>query len=199
MLQESADNHDSDSFLKAAIAVVEWGGVRRNVGRLRDLGRKALPQLSAAAEQLNPKTADTENLFALSDMNSGFSKIYSLLVDGLPIYDSRVACALGFLVQSYCQESGLQHVPEQLALRLPQPRQREPRRDPSLGSLFFHELRWGHVKEYAISNLKTAWMLEPLAQIGEFGGLPGNRRLLALQSALFMIGYTVPGQGSLPP
>lgn len=196
MLRESASKGDTDNFLKAAIAVVRWGGVYRNVGRLVHLRERALPHLCAAAEQLNPRSADTGKLSAVIDMNSGFSKIYSLLVDGLPIYDSRVACALGFLVRSFCQEKGLQEVPLELAVDLP-PSRKGTSRDPSVDSLQFHKLRWGEKNEYAVSNLKAAWLLEPLAEQGLFGELPRPRRLLALQSALFMIGYTTPEQCGL--
>ncbi len=196
MLRENADKGDTNNFLKAAIAVVQWGGVYRNIRRLRDLGQGALSQLCAAAEQLDPKSADTENLSVVTDMNSGFSKIYSLLVDDLPIYDSRVACGLGFLVWSFCQEKGLKKVPEQLTLGLP-PSRTKTSRDPSAGSLQFHKLRWGEKKKYAASNLKVAWLLEPLAERGLFGELPTGLRLLALQSALFMIGYEAPEQGCL--
>ena len=196
MLREDADKGDTNNFLKAAIAVVQWGSVYRNIRRLRDLGQRALSQLCAAAEQLDPKSADTENLSAVTDMNSGFSKIYSLLVDGLPIYDSRVACALAFLVRSFCQEKDLQEVPHELAVGLPLNRTRTSR-DPSVDSLQFHKLRWGEKNEYAVSNLKAAWLLEPLAGQGLFGELPAGLRLLALQSALFMIGYKAPEQGRL--
>ncbi len=193
MLRENADRGDTNDFLEAAIAVVRWGGVHRNVWRLRSLGEGALSQLCAAAQQLDPRSADTGNLSAVTDINSGFSKIYSLLVDGLPIYDSRVACGLGFLVRCFCQENGLKKVPEQLALGLPLSRTK-PRRDPSADSLQFHKLRWGQKKKYAASNLKAAWLLEPLAERGLFGELTTGRRLLALQSALFMIGYAAPEQ-----
>jgi len=193
ILRESAAKGDTDNFLKSGIAVVQWGGVYRNVGRLVALGERALPNLCAAAEQLDPKNADTGRLSAVTDMNSGFSKIYSLLIDGFPIYDSRVACALAFLIRKFCQEKGLQEVPPELAVGLP-PNRTKTSRDPSIDSLQFHKLRWGEEKEYAISNLKAAWLLEPLSEQGLFGELPGPRRLLALQSALFMIGYKPPEQ-----
>jgi len=194
ILRDSAATGDTDSFLEAAIAVVQWGGVYRNTGRLRDLGQGALSQFCVASKQLDPTSADTEDLSEVQDMNSGFSKIYSLLVDGLPIYDSRVACALASLVRSYCQERGLRKVPPELAVGIPSNRAIASR-DPSVGSIQFPKLRWGEKRKYAVSNLKAAWLLEPLAAEGRFGELPSG--LLALQSALFMIGYKVPEQGYL--
>jgi hypothetical protein len=44
-------------------------------------------------------------------------------------------------------------------------------------------------QSYAAAKLRAAWLPEPLAQIDPFWELPDARRMLALQSALFMIGY----------
>ena len=191
ILRESAATGDADRFLDAAIAVVQWGGVYRNAERLRELGRVGLARFYEASRQLDPTSADTEDLAKILDMNSGFSKIYSLLVDGLPIYDSRVACALASLIRSYCEEASLRAVPTELLVGIPFHRA-AANRNPSAGPLQFPVLRWGDKRQYAVSNLKAAWLLEPLAKEGRFRDLPS--RLLALQSALFMIGYTVPTQ-----
>lgn len=191
LLKESASREDAGQFLSAAMSVMDWGGVRSNWPRLCRLGEAALPNLVAAARQLEPGQADTGQLDAVADMNAGFSKVYSLLLDGFPIYDSRVACAVSFLVRSYCQESGLENVPPQLAFSLP-PSRRPARRDPSVGLLLFHGLRRDQKRKYAVSNLMTAWLLGLLVNLGPFGELPIERRLLALQSALFMMGYAKP-------
>lgn len=101
-------------------------------------------------------------------MNLGFSKIYSLLVDGLPIYDSRVACGLGSFVRMYCHERCLETVPDQLAFGVLL-NQEKTVRNPSSGTLEFHTLGSGQVRKYATSNLMVAWLLEPLAELGQFG------------------------------
>ena len=188
-LKESADNGNADTFLSAALAVVEWGGVRRNKARLNALGKTALPTICSAADHLDPERADSARLNVISDMNSGFSKIYSLLIDGFPIYDSRVACALCSLIRAYCEESGLAKVPPLLSLGLP-PSQGRVHRNPSAGTLQFHRLWHGQQSKYAFSNLMAAWLLGPMAELGPFAALPIQRRLLAVESALFMIGYS---------
>ena len=83
-LQRSADSGDATRFLEAAVAVVHWGGagVKQNEGKLRTLGDKALPLLTANARLLDPDAADLCGLSGVRPMNSGFSKLYSLLVDG---------------------------------------------------------------------------------------------------------------------
>jgi hypothetical protein len=190
LLRLRADQEDSDMFLAVALAVVEWGRVQRNAVRLNQLGANALPTILAAAEQLNPATADLTQLNNVSIMNSGFSKIYSLLLDGFPIYDSRVACALASLVRMYCEEHGLDSVPELLAFGIP-PSRASGVRDPSLPPLIFPKLRPEQPRPYARTNTKAAWLLGALAQEPPFAGLSSDRRLLALQSAMFMLGYQV--------
>ena len=120
-------------------------------------------------------------------MTSGFSKIYSLLIDGFPIYDSRVACALASLVRLFCEETGCAEVPAQLRFGLPSSQGRV-RRDPSCGSIVFPRI-WSP-RRYAQSNVMAAWLLDALAANPPFAWL-GDDRLRAIQSAMFMIGYTV--------
>ena len=36
----------------------------------------------------------------------------------------------------------------------------------------------------------AAWLLGPMSELGPFAELPIERRLLAVESALFMIGYS---------
>ena len=189
MLRDSADKGKADTFLSAALAVVEWGGVRQNKPRLIALGKSALPMIRDAAHQLDPELGDWERLDLVRDMNSGFSKIYSLMIDGFPIYDSRVAGALCALIRAYCEESGLATVPPLLSLGLPLSQGRS-QRNPSVGPLQFHRLWHGQRRLYAVSNLMAAWLLGPMAELGAFASLPIKQRLLAVESAMFMIGYS---------
>lgn len=187
-LRDSADRVDPIAFVEAAVAVVRWGQVRRNEARLRALGERALPVLSEAADLLDPRTARLSSLGGVADMNSGFSKIYSLMLDDFPIYDSRVACALASLVRAHCLETGLSTVPELLAFGIPASRG-SVSRDPSVGTLRFPTL-WPAVRSrYARTNVMAAWLLKPLSEAGPFAELPAGHRMIALQSALFMVGY----------
>ena len=189
-LRQAADQENADAFLAAAIAVVEWGGagVRRNRVRLESLGAEALTAIRADAARLDPARAHLDRLGEVSQLNSGFSKIYALLLDDFPIYDSRVACALASMVRRYCEESGRDTVPSQLAFSIP-PSQGRTRRNPSCRTLRFRHMRWRDTRQYGNSNVIAAWLLGGLADYGSFGELPPPRRLLALQSAMFMLGY----------
>ncbi len=126
-------------------------------------------------------------------MNSGFSKLYSLLVDGFPIYDSRVACALASLVRLFCEETGreCEEVPPSLAFGIPSS-QAKVNRNPSCGCLVFPRIRWSKrgLRRYAESNVMAAWLLAALSAQPPFSDEREPQR--ALQSAMFMIGYAVP-------
>ena len=46
-------------------------------------------------------------------------------------------------------------------------------------------------EEYARANLQFAWLMQALSEDpGEFANVPEHLRVDALQSALFMLGYT---------
>ena len=186
------DTNDEDSFLRTAKEVMQWGGITR-YGRLDRLGENALCELKASARLLDPRCADTDNLRGFRYMGAGYSKVYSLMIDSFPMYDSRVACAVTSLIWLYCRENHLAQIPEQLRLGVP----------PKLGGnidrnpFCFPNLRWGQDTKYAESNLKAAWLLGDLADQGEFATLPVERRVWALQSAFFMIGYKPLDSGTL--
>ena len=55
----------------------------------------------------------------------------------------------------------------------------------------FPRLRWRMPQQYADSNLRCAWLLGLLADVPPFVDQPPELRVLALQSALFMIGYDI--------
>ena len=201
LLRQAADQGDGDAFLKAAIGVVEWGGVRQYRKKLKALEPDALTTVCEDAKRLNPDRADLGELAQVNHLNAGFSKIHALLIDDFPMYDSRVACALASLVLRYCEEKGHTEVPHVLALSIPPAQGRFPHnpRNPRHGALRFRNMRWGDAKQYASSNVIAAWLLRALADHGEFGCLEPDQRLRALQSAMFMLGYRpVTGGASFP-
>ena len=177
-------SNDNEQFLDTAIEVRKWGGINRHVG-LKCLGCKALETLSANARRLDPKFADTQNLKGIDYVESGYSKIYSLMLDDFPIYDSRVACALASLVWLYCQEVALGVVPCRIQFGVPDSYMAKVNRNPYA----LPNISPGEDLKYAKSNLKAAWLLGKLSKLGKFGELPAERRVAALERALFMIGY----------
>ena len=111
-LRTSLAAGDNKQFLNASIAVLRWGGVfPRNGATLCELGDGLTAKFAEAASQLTPESADTERIDRVQLMNAGFAKIYSLLLDGLPIYDGRVGAALGYLARLYCEDAALEATP----------------------------------------------------------------------------------------
>ena len=186
-LWDSVGRNDTRRFLEAAVAVAQWGKVRGTERRLRGLGGDALPELTATARLLDPAVADLRCVSDVRLMTSGFSKIYSLLVDGFPIYDSRVACGIASLVRFFCEETQRTEVPASLAFGIP-PSQGRVKRNPSCTPLVFPRLWSSSHRRYAESNVMAAWLLDALSEAPPFSELGGERQR-ALQSAMFMIGY----------
>lgn len=134
--------------------------------------------------KLDPAGADTDDLRGFKYMGSGYSKIYSALIPGLPIYDSRVACALACLVNLYRRDTGRSQVPPLLNLGIPQGRGNPGGRCSSPPIYASQE------SKYAKANLQFAWLMQGMvAEPGDFAPVPAGQRVDALQSALFMLGY----------
>ena len=181
---------DRQRFIATAKRIREWGGIRKH-GDLEKLGDSAFAILSENARRLNPESGDTDDLRSFRHMGSGYSKIYAMMVPSLPIYDSRVACSLTSLILIHCRQCELPGLPETLELGVPQS-QGNQLRNPSTDQYVFPKI-WaaaGRGRRYAVSNLKAAWLIAEMAGRGEpFASMEKDRGILALQSALFMLGY----------
>ena len=183
---------DGEGFVKAALATLEWGGVAaNNAATLDRLGGNALPTFRDASCLLDPSRADTSRLEDVRYMNSGWTKVYSLLLDDFSMYDGRVGAALGYLVWLHCAEQRLGQVPEPLRFRW-HPGQGGHNRNPSRDTLRFPKLNHGDPRTWAECNVRAAWILGAVRDEGRFGDLDPRRRLRALEAALFMIGYELP-------
>ena len=176
---------DRNHFIVNARAVARWGGIRLS---LKDWADMSPPRLQAFIDdvrsKLDPAVADTSDLRVVRYMSSGYSKIYAALIPGFPIYDSRVACALLCLVRLYRRDVGIDaDVLPRLELGIPAWRATlaERCRSPQIYAS----------AKYAKANLQFAWLMQGLtADPGEFAQIPAAHRVDALQSALFMLGYT---------
>ena len=183
---------DRDGFLEAACRILRWGGVTAgNKGKLYELGPEALPTFHEAARLLDPSDADMSQLGDVRYMNSGWTKVYALMLDDFPIYDGRVGAAMGYLVRRYCTDEELREVPALLRFRWLAGKGNH-NRNPSVGSLQFPRLSHTDPRRWAECNVWAAWVLGEVACEGRFGKLCANRRLRALEAALFMIGYELP-------
>lgn len=189
--------NDNHRFVEAACRILQWGGVvSSNKRRLCDLGQDALPTFRSAVDRLDPDRADTSMLGEVRYMNSGWTKVYALMLDGFPIYDGRVGAGMGHMVRLYCTECGeLSEVPALLRFRWLRGKGSH-NRNPSVDSLEFPNLIHGNPAAWAECNVWSAWILGAVCDEGKFGEIfPEERRLRALEAALFMIGYELPASG----
>ena len=197
-VRRAVEQDDRFAFVGTGLGILRWGGVTpHNAAKLRALGEKALPIFHRASHLLDPSHADTSCLSGVRYMNSGWTKVYALMLDGLPIYDGRVGAAMGYLVQKHCTDAGLNSVPDLLHFRWGQAKGGDHNRDPSSRLLCFRKLTAASPRNWAECNVRAAWVLGEVCREGRFGDLLPDRRLRALEAALFMIGYEIPdGQAS---
>lgn len=185
-----------NQFRDTAMDVTRWGRMPQVRSDLERMGPSEIDALFANARLLDPDSGDADvrvlKAGGIRYMNSGYSKIYAMMLESFPIYDSRVACALTSLVRAYCVEHELGSVPEPLRLGVLSGRGVAVR-DPSDERYRFVAIsgdRDYRMTRHASSNLRAAWLLRELAdREGRNGGWPEGREALALQSALFMAGY----------
>ena len=178
---------DQSRFIANAQDILEWGKIPKRKNLLDEWRRWRPDQLQAYVAsvkgRVDPAYADTDDLGWIKFMGSGFSKIYSALIPGLPIYDSRVACAFACLVEAHRRDAGLPGVPRQLNLGIPGGQGNKGGRcNPSI--------RYDEKAKYAQANLQFAWLMQKMVEDpGDFENVPESQRVDALQSALFMLGY----------
>jgi hypothetical protein len=204
IFRPAVENNDVETTINCALSALEWGGVLgKNRARVVAMGRDICGSLAYISEKLN---MDSVRLGENQDIhiNSGFTKIYSLLVDDFIMYDGRVGAALGLLGRLFCQEAGLAQIPQEIEFSYGRSQEAPGgmtgpnRRNPSTAAYRLPEFT-GDRQRHLDDNIKAGWLLKNLADKAnsKFNELPQapplNERLTALQSALFMIGYDVLG------
>jgi len=114
ILRTSLYLKDEDACFSACRQIIEWGGVtNKNLDRISRMKNRC--DYFNYVIKLLECDIDLEE-FTKSDiiMNSGFTKIYSLIVQDFIIYDSRVGAALGLLIKCFCEDKQKEKIPEEL-------------------------------------------------------------------------------------
>ena len=194
--------NDVELTRKSAFAMLTWGGVLyRNEKRVLDLGEDVCDYFKDTREKLHISDCRLGKHEGIM-MNSGFTKLYFLLVDDFIMYDGRVGAALGLLGRLYAEEMGLETIPAEIKFSFgsgqtsPARQKSGDRRNPSTEKYKLSSFN-SNPKRQLNDNLKASWLLKELVDKTEsrFALLPQvpllNERLTAIQSALFMIGYDV--------
>lgn len=194
-LKSSIQENNQTNLLEYSSSILEWGGVKRsNYDKLKAMEESIVDYYKDSIERLNPETVDTKDDFSGIFMNSGFTKIYSLLINNFVIYDSRVGAALGLLIKLFLSEKNIVSIPDELnfAYGNARPTKNDKgflnRRNPSNETYKFPVLT-NNDKKHIKNNIYANWLLKEISDNSDFKNESSPIR--ALESALFMIGYSV--------
>lgn len=197
-LKDSLRAGNAKDLLAYCTSALKWGEVTRvNVQTLQNMNN-IVTYFEETIIELSPETANINSNFDGIHMNSGFTKIYSFLMDDFVIYDSRVGAALGYLVRQFLEEKEILKIPDVLdfAYGNARPAKAEKglvnRRNPSYERYVFKALN-NNPKRHIKNNIYANWLLKKIAERSrEFKKEENSLR--KLESALFMIGYSVRSQ-----
>lgn len=198
--------------------ILGWGGDRNpSVGAwpfLNKLGDNLVDYLINARDTLDLNKADLHKLDQVSEMNAMLTKVHAFASeDGLPIYDSRVAAAIGSIIEIYRQSMHIQQIPS--LLLFPATDNKNSRRVLGLQCLERSVLDPGRisrgrtVKEirrrahtWSSCKVRLGWLMAAIIERSTSHNIPLfnqstilNDSLIskmhAFEGALFMIGFDV--------
>lgn len=190
-LRTALKQSNEQQLIEWACCVMKWGGVTNHNNKwLNNINNDVLAQIAMVKAMIEAND-DNELTNEITRFNAGMTKVYSLLIDGFIIYDSRVAAALGWFIRKWCVETNRATIPQALAFPWMPAKENKntlnpKNRNPSTGNLTFPSMGTNH-KKYATWNLRASWLLSASLQ-----GSPNttfNNDLRKLESALFMWGY----------
>ncbi|HZW13938.1 MAG TPA: hypothetical protein VFF81_12200 [Noviherbaspirillum sp.] len=192
-LRSAIKSKNSDECLNVCEQILRWGGVQnRKVALLIRAFGEGLHKYLEAVEVLLQEGPLTNSVsiddkpFAL-EVDSGTTKIYSLLSADWSIYDGRVGAALGLLVHRWTNEMAVKKVPDGLRFAWGY----EQRRNPNLHGEHVFPMFGAKVDRFQ-QNLRLNWLLKMLLNVPESSQFQRTGQgLRALEAALFMIGYSV--------
>jgi hypothetical protein len=194
-LRDAVAQGDEAATKKVCIDILRWGGVlpgnEEVVNRKKDLAT----YLRGAQGILNPATCDTDDaFFDCFRINSGFTKIYSLLIPDFIIYDSRVGAALCYLVRLFCEERDEKSIPESLHFSYGEAKGGGVKRCPDSLRYKFKVFAPNKADERLLHNMQAGWLFKAVLENNPsaFNNLDEATRVRALEAALFMIGYALP-------
>ncbi len=187
-LNNAIPNGDWRCCRDTCLNILRWGGVAQ---------WRVATEIRAATENLPNHLANTRGqlqqlrgidvLPSFIEVDSGTTKIYSLLDSSWAIYDGRVGAALGWLLRKWSMEES-QVVPLELRFAWGYAASRNPNERRKREFPCFSD---AGVDRVAL-NARVNWLLQLILDTNEdshFNHLP--RPLRALEAALFMIGYDV--------
>jgi hypothetical protein len=218
-LSKGINSSDEDLAYDASCMMLDWGGVLKR-GRRGNTNEDKLSKIKKGISlvkyfknvktTLNPNTTTIKDKYSVigSDdksydilMNSGFTKIYSILMDDFIIYDARVGAALGLLVSQWAKHCSVLTGIDFLkfaygnAAKSAKCLNNEYRRNPSNDALSFLNMFQGNdIKRKSVqhihNNIKASWLIKQVLKQSPENSLFNQLKspMRAFEAALFMIG-----------
>lgn len=190
-LQNALNNKNNKIVKEACIEMLKWGGLEKNNDKYIKNNSDIIDELIYIRNKIDLNTYDIDNQSIIDiKITSGFSKIYSILINGYIIYDSRVSVAICFLIRKFCEEKGLKNIPNELLFAFSKGQVEEGTRNPNNLNYVFPNL---YSSNYLENNIKASWLLNGILDKtkSKFNKLDKNIQLRALEAAFFMIGYEI--------
>jgi len=190
-LQNALNNKNNKNVKEACIEMLQWGGLEKTNDKYIKNNYDIIDELIYVRNKIDLNTYDIDNQSIIDiKITSGFSKIYSILIDGYIIYDSRVSVAVCFLIRKFCEKNGLENIPNELLFAFSKGRVKEGTRNPNSSNYVFSNLS---PSNYLENNIKASWLLNGILKrtVSKFNKLDKNIQLRALEAAFFMIGYEI--------
>lgn len=217
-IRSSVAEANAELCLEAVSECLRWGlgnsaPYKRNM-LWAEQNNAALPELLAMGTgALEGDVLEIECFRDAVRMNSGYTKVFSLLSDGSIMYDSRVAAALGLMVAIFWQQGAVFEDSDFALLAFP----RAPHRTPRNRNASFWDVRMigrnpaefsrvckcfpstnNDSRKHARANIVANWVLRDALNRSLGHGGSGalwcgtNDGLRRVEAALFMIGQEVP-------
>ena len=193
-LCQSIEKADAELSRQYSVEILKWGGVsQRNRNRIIEFGDDIIDYYKHVIKVLDIDHFDAKKCGKVI-MNSGFTKIYAQLIDDFIMYDGRVGAALGLLIRQFCEDNGLNSVPDEVLFGYGTGREAQTsatdRRNPGNEKYKFPRIT-GNPRKHLLHNVKASWLLKQIIHGTESRFSQLDNGLNALQAALFMIGYDV--------
>jgi len=190
-LQNALNNKDKKEAKEACIEILKWGGLEKNNDKYIKNNNDIIEELIYIRNKIDLNTYDIDNQSIIDiKISSGFSKIYSILINKYIIYDSRVSVAICLFIRKFCEEKGLENIPNELLFAFSKGRVEEGTRNPNNLNYVFPTLSSSN---YLENNIKASWLLNGILEKtkSKFNNLDKDIQLRALEAAFFMIGYEI--------
>ena len=209
-LRNAVDSKNNLDALDACKKILKWGGNR-------DYEKGAYPFLSQQANlcEYIKKTGDafsleTTNITQLAGpnlpvrlMNSMLTKVHAFYaLDGLPIYDSRVAAAIATLIELWRRDTDKKSTSLPDILKFPATTSTRTVLDLFPDGKHPSVMVYGHadtVAQWSGAKVRLGWLIKAIILNGNlFNQIDEVLRMRAFEASLFMIGYDVTCLGNKP-